>query len=96
MGLLISQSVREKLQAKHGVTEAEIIEAFGNRDRVFLEDTRTENKTNPPTMWFMSETDMGRRMKVVFIDDGTDMHIKTAFSPTDNSEKYYRKHAKYI
>lgn len=93
MGLYISPDVRCKILKRHGVVEDEIIQCFANRTRGDLLDTRLHNKTDPPTRWFISQTDKGRTLKVVYIYDGKDIIIKTAFHPTDNSESIYYKHS---
>lgn len=67
MSLIISPRVREKLSLKHRVTEDEIVQCFANRDGRMLRDTREEHATDPPTLWFIAETDFGRLLKVIFI-----------------------------
>lgn len=64
--LSISEAVQIKLVTRHKVSAAEIHEAFANRDGGILEDTRAENKTIPPTLWFIAETFKGRLLKIVF------------------------------
>lgn len=94
MALMISSSIRQKLTEKHGVSEDEITQCFASRDRGFLEDTREDHKTDPPTQWFIAETDYGRKLKVVFMQssDGN-IHIKTAYPPNDNEKRIYYKYA---
>ena len=59
--LIISARVRRKLADKHSVVAAEVLQCFLNyTENNFLEDSREKNKTNPPTKWFISETDSGR------------------------------------
>ncbi len=65
--LYMSDAVREKLHSKHQVKPDEIIQSFLNREKGFLEDTREEHQTDPPTMWFISKTDKNRLLKIVFI-----------------------------
>lgn len=95
MPLIISKRVREKLANKQPpVTEAEIVQCFANREGRFLLDTREEHKTNPPTKWFIAETNYGRLLKVVFVRniDGS-IEIKSAFDPNDTEKRIYRNHA---
>jgi len=66
--LKISYRIIEKLEYKHRVKVDEVWECFLNRDRDFLEDTRLDHRTNPPTLWFIAETHKGRKLKVVFIE----------------------------
>lgn len=84
----------KKLDVKHHVTRSEVEECFYNRLKGLLEDTREQSKTNPPTMWFIAETDDERLLKVVFIelDDGT-YAIKTAYEPNNDEVNIYEKYA---
>lgn len=90
----ISKRISEKLLEKHGVTTEEVFECFLNRTKGLLEDTRLDHKTNPPTLWFIAETDHCRLLKIVFIElpDGT-YEIKTAYAPNENEVKIYERHA---
>lgn len=94
MAFKISHSVRVKLNTKHDVAEDSIEECFANRQRGFLEDVRVRHKTTPPTLWFISVTDRGKKLKIVFIKelDG-DITIKSAFSPNCEEERIYNKYA---
>lgn len=94
MNLKISLGVEQKLQEKHDVTRNEIEECFWNREHGLLEDTREQNKTNPPTMWFIAETDQGRSLKVVFMEIEQGIYeIKTAYEPNENEVAIYEKYA---
>lgn len=97
MRLLVSDRVKEKLIVKHKVRIEEVEQCFLNRWASFLEDTRIENRTEPPTEWFISETDVGRRLKVCFIpmSDGA-IKVKTAFKPSKEEEDLYERRAKKI
>ncbi len=92
MPLEISNGVRRKLASKEPpVTEAEIVECFANRLSKYLYDVREDNKTNPPTRWFVAETDYGRKLKVVFMSIGDNIVIKTAFEPNPDEIRIYNK-----
>ena len=95
MALVISSSVSKKLLQKHGVSKYEVIQCFASRDRAFLEDTREDHKTDPPTKWFIAETDYGKKLKVVFMQstDGKDIHIKTAYWANAKEKRIYEKYA---
>lgn len=67
MNLKISDHVRNKLLRKHGVGEQDILECFANRCGGWLRDQREKHQTDPPTVWFVSKTDRGRLLKVVFV-----------------------------
>lgn len=80
----ISAAVRAKLSRRHHVTEDEILECFSNREtNKFLIDNREDHKTNPLTHWFISETNSGRQLKVVYIyyKGESRLVIKTCYSP---------------
>lgn len=94
-GLLkVSQRILAKLKEKHKVTIDEVIQCFINRAGGFLEDTRQDHKTEPPTLWFIAETDRRRLLKIVFmkLEDGQ-YELKTAFPPNFNEVKIYEKYA---
>ena len=92
MAIKISAKVKAKLQKKHNVTEDEISECFQSCEKSFLTDTREEHRTNPPTQWFISETDYGRLLKVVFImRTNGDIEIKTAYEPNQTEIAIYSK-----
>lgn len=93
LALIISASIRAKLKVKHGVEESEVIEAFANRDKGFLIDTREDHQTNPPTEWFISETDRGKKLKVCFMLRDGDIHIKTAYAANPTEIGIYNKYA---
>ena len=86
--LYIHSSIEEKLKNKKPpVTRLEVEEAFHNCDGVFIEETREDHKTKPPTYWFISETSDDRILKICFIAHMDDKVIvlKTAFD-ADNWE----------
>jgi len=94
LNLNISEAIAKKLSEKHSVTRDEVEECFYNRIKGLLEDTREQHKTNPPTMWFIAETNEGRSLKVVFIElpNGT-YEIKTAYEPNEDEVRIYEKFA---
>lgn len=65
-----------------------------NREGGLLEDTRVNNRTEPPTMWFIAATDKCRQLKIVFIelDDGN-YEIKTAYEPNGIEVIIYEKYS---
>lgn len=94
MALSISRSVLEKLATKHSVTVEEIEQCFASRSGTYLEDTREDHKTDPPTQWFIGETDMGVKLKIVFIQRGGETVIRTAYRANDVEKAIYRKYSK--
>lgn len=92
MTLVIAPRIRAKLAAKNPpVATDEIIQCFANRNGVFLYDDREEHKTEPPTKWFVAETDYGRKLKIVFIQDGVNVIIKTAYTPGRDVIRLYKR-----
>lgn len=93
----LSYNIRMKLAGKTPpVSENDIAECFANRCRTLLKDTREKHETDPPTMWFISENDYGRRLKICFIDDGTQFAIKSAFVPNEIEEQIYARYSKEL
>jgi hypothetical protein len=93
MALLLSPGVREKLARKSPpVKEEEIEQCFANRTGRYLLDEREDNRTDPPTRWFIAETNFGRKLKVAFILKGQDVIIKTAYDPNQTELQIYRRH----
>jgi|TARA_B110000240_G_C13347008_1_gene388017 hypothetical protein len=92
----ISHSVVQKLRQKHDISVDEVEECFLNRTHGFLIDKREEHKTDPPTYWFIAETDLGRKLKICMIIKSDKFVIKTAFRTTNQDliEMYYRKSKK--
>jgi uncharacterized DUF497 family protein len=95
MGLVVSDKIRQKLALRHGVNEEEIRQCFASREKKFLEDTRENHKTNPPSKWFVAQTDFGRVLKVVFMyfPDTGEIHIKTAYEANPIEIEIYERHA---
>ena len=93
MTLKYSSAVKQKLAEKHGVSLEEVQQCFANREGGLLEDTREDHKTDPPSQWFIAETDYGRRLQVVFILKNGDILLKTAYGPNQKEDTIYRKYA---
>lgn len=89
--LRIDEAIKRKLQVKHNVECHEVAECFANVTRGFLQDTREEHKTNPPTHWFVEQTDKGRHLFIAFMFINGEVVIKTAFDATEERMKVYRK-----
>ncbi len=92
--LNIEPDIKQKLKDKHQVKSEEIEECFLNREKGYLEDTRADHVTDPPTRWFIAKTDVGRLLKVVWImDEVAGITIKTAYEPNEKEIEIYTKHA---
>ncbi len=90
----VSARIRKKLQEKHGVSMHEIEQCFLNRLGKYLQDTRTEHQTNPPTLWFIAETNQLRMLKVVFVlEPDNSITLKTAYEPNPVEIAIYNKYA---
>ncbi len=90
--LSISSSVRAKLASKTPpVTEEEIVQCFANRTHKDLIDPREKNRTNPMTRWFIAETDFGRKLKIAYMPTTKEVVIKTAYDPSADELRIYRK-----
>jgi hypothetical protein len=93
MSIKISQKVLAKLTSKQPpVTPTEIEQCFVNRSGIYLEDTREEHQSDPPTRWFVAETFYGRKLKVAFIVRGEDLHIRTAYDANPEEIRIYSKY----
>lgn len=100
--IFISPQIRKKLAEKHQVSEDEIRQCFINMDGNYLRDIREDHQTDPPTWWFVSETNRRRQLKVVFIarkvetPDGqqTRIDIKSAFPPSLEDLECWERHGK--
>lgn len=89
--LSISGAVENKLKNKHQVERREVEHCFENRLGRLLEDTRARHKTQPPTLWFLAKTNQGRVLKVVYIQSGTMIDLKSAFEPNTAELMLYAK-----
>ncbi len=89
MRLVISQQVLQKLADKHRVTRAEVEQCFENRVGGLLLDPREEHLTDPPTLWFLADTDAGRKLKVVYVQRGELVFLKTAYDANEDEKEIY-------
>lgn len=90
MALVCSHRVELKLQTKHRVTIEEVYEAFADRPDYVVLDEREEHATDPPTVWFIASTNHGRLLKVVYVQKGPDVHLKTAYAPNDEEVRLFQ------
>lgn len=82
------------MQKTPSVSENDVDECFNNRTHLSLEDTREDHKTDPITLWFISENDYGRRLKICYIlNADQQVSIKTAYVPNSDEERIYQKYA---
>ncbi|NBW61185.1 MAG: ADP-ribosyl-(dinitrogen reductase) hydrolase [Methylophilaceae bacterium] len=94
MPIKISTKILTKLATKEPpVSEKEIIECFNNRIGGLLQDTREQHETDPPTQWFVAETNHRRKLKVIFVQDGETIFIKSAYDASPEIVNIYKKYA---
>ncbi len=94
MKVIAALNIQRKLKVKHNVAMEEVYECFENRTGGFLEDTRAEHATVPPTLWFVAKSNTGRTLKVVFIEHRDLLYeIKTAYESNAEEERIYAKYS---
>ena len=89
--LFVTTAVEAKLKAKHHVTIAEVRQCFCNRSGRLLVDNRVLTKTNPPTLWFIADTNKSRALKIVYIQIESQIRLKTAYEPNTVELAIYRQ-----
>ena len=87
----VSPHVKEKLKEQHQVTMREVHQCFENRLGNLLTDTRELTKTDPPTLWFIALTNKNRPLKIVYIQKGFQVILKTAYSPNSTESELYER-----
>ena len=87
--LVIAPAIREKLTTDHGVKEGEVHECFMNRVGPYLDDEEEEHQTDPPTEWFLAETDKGRLLKVIFVCRDGNIYLKSAYDANPKTIRIY-------
>lgn len=90
--LVISDAVLRKLKDVHGVLRTEVEQCFMNRQGRLLVDNRVLTRTNPPTLWFVACTNKGRALKVVYIQRGETIDLKTAYDPNEEESRIYKRY----
>lgn len=93
--LIISPKIRDKIaDPSHGsVTEKEVKECFLNRCGRHAVDPREEHKTDPETRWFVSETHLGRKLKIVYVEDDENVYLKSAYPATPTIQSIFETFA---
>lgn len=93
MPISISAGVIYKLAHKEPpVSRREVEQCFDNRSGGLLIDTREDHKTNPPTQWFIAKTNANRELKIVFMQKGDQILVKTAYEPNVDERFIYEKY----
>lgn len=89
--LRVTDKVIEKLAKKHSVQLTEVHQAWMNRIGATLIDDREQHRTDPPTRWFIAETDRRRLLKIVFIQRGPHIDLRTAYAANQTEINLYQK-----
>jgi hypothetical protein len=89
--LVVSDVVKNKLLTKHQVSIREVEHCFFNREGRLLFDSRALTKTNPPTLWFIALTNQNRKLKILYIQKGDQVILKTAYEPNDVELAIYER-----
>jgi hypothetical protein len=95
MALIITSVIAAKIERPdHGsLTRKEIEQCFENHCSGYCTDDREEHRTDPPTLWFVGETNQRRRLKVVFIQRDDDVVLKSAYPATQEIERIFHKYS---
>lgn len=91
---VISPTIDKKLDVKHDVDIKEIDECFDNKCGINLIDDREEHRTDPPTLWFVAETNSGRLLKIIYVYRDRKYYIKSAYEPNAKEIRIYEDEGK--
>lgn len=95
MALIIPPGIAAKIAADdHGnVTEKEVYECFANHCGGYCYDTRPQHLdgNGNPSPWFVAATNHGRLLKVMFVREGADIYLKSAYPATAHVQQIFTK-----
>jgi len=91
--LIVPPGVVYKIETIHGVSVGEVEECFFNYETPerYLIDDREEHATNPPTHWFISETNRGRKLKIMIVNRDGNIYLKSAYDAKESVLKLFRQ-----
>jgi len=91
--IIIYPLILDKLRDKHGVSAHEVEQVFWNREAILAKELRSHNQGDEDRFWFISNTDKGRELKVVFFIDVDEQApvVITTYEPNDDEVKLYEK-----
>ena len=93
MPIVIAPRILTKLQNKSPpVSQKEVEQCFANKSGRLLKDTREKHRTNPPTLWFIAKTNQNRALKIVFMQIGLNVNLKSAYDPNPDELHIYNKY----
>ena len=91
MRLVATDAVKSKLWDERDLSFEEVLEAWESCSGPWFIDDRARNRSNPPTVWALPCTDLGRLLKLVVIphrEKGISV-LRTAFEPDEDEVKLY-------
>jgi hypothetical protein len=95
VAIIIPPGIAAKIgQADHGgITEQEVRECFENHDGRLCWDGRQQHLdgSGRPSPWFVAETNQMRRLKIMFVRDGNDIFLKSAYPATEKVKDIYER-----
>ena len=98
MALIVPPSIVAKIATKdHGcITENEVAECFDNHCGRYCLDHRPQHadSNGNPSVWFVASTNHGRCLKIMFVRDGTDIFLASAYPATPEVQRIFSKFAK--
>lgn len=96
MALIVPPGIAAKIAADdHGnVTEKEVQECFANHTGGYCYDKRPQHLDGDgkPSPWFVAKTNRGRILKIMFVRDGRDLYLKSAYPATDRVQQIFKRH----
>lgn len=96
--VIISEEIKSKIASDdHGnITRKEILECFENHCGKYCQDTRKQHldSSGNPSLWFVSETNKGRSLKIMLVMQDGRIYLKSAYPSTENVRRIYDKYAK--
>jgi hypothetical protein len=98
MALIIAPGILAKIgRDDHGnVTEKEVRECFSNHCGRYCYEQHPEHvdRKGNPTPWFVAETNQRRLLKIMFVRDGNDVELRSAYPATQRVTDIFHKFAK--
>lgn len=98
MAIIISSAVEQKIgREDHGrITASEVHECFENHDGRLCWDKRPEHldRQGRPSPWFVAETNRRRLLKIMFVREDGDIHLKSAYPANQKVHDIFERFGK--
>ena len=101
MAIIIRPGIAEKIgRDDHGnITSDEVQECFANHDGRIALDPRPQHldRAGNPSPWFVAPTKddgSGRTLKIMFVVEGADVELKSAYPATGGVEALFERIAR--